>query len=403
MTTKFNLIRREWKKVIFLSVLACLAQFAKAEDEKEIVLKIVGPDGQVLAGAKVFQYYSIRDGNQLGKEYICDNNGLVHLPEKSIFEKEWQKEADYIGEVFYGLCKDKMAGFVVVKGSDLGKEIELKLTPACRVHGSIKSNELTKLGQKVEWTNVYVTYVNNGMLYHKSLSCISTEGKYEFLLPVGEYELYAYGTRIYEKKKDIKVRFWQKDKKMDFNLSADRLANLRGKDAPELQQIKGWLNSKPIKLADLRGKVVLLDFWGTWCGPCVGAIPGLIYTHEKYHNKGLFIIAIHDDSTKSVTDLKKEIAKLSKERWENKKIPFAVALDGGGRCKIQGTQQTARGATTAAYGIQGWPTLVLIDKEGKVVKEAYAIAVVEKEGKVVDYFWDDSELVEKLLASDIDK
>ena len=135
----------------------------------------------------------------------------------------------------------------------------------------------------------------------------------------------------------------------------------------------------------------------------MGAIPGLIYIHEKYHNKGLFIIAIHDDSTKSVTDLEKEIAKLSKERWENKKIPFAVALDGGGRCKIQGTQKTAQGATSAAYGIQGWPTMVLIDKEGKVVKEAYAIAMTEKEGKVMDYFWDDSELVEKLLASDIDK
>jgi thiol-disulfide isomerase/thioredoxin len=334
-----------------------------------IVLKVVGPDGKALAGAKVYQNYYTSDGRQNGKEYICDGNGLVDLAEKEIFKYEWQKGEHYIGTVLYGLYNDKLAGFAVVKGNDLGKEVELKLTPVCRVHGRIKSADLNNLGQKVEWTNVYVTYFYNGCIYNQSLSCSSRQGMFEFLLPNNEYQLYAYGTRLYEKEKDIKVRFWQKEKKIDFDLPADRLAYLIGKQAPELQQIKGWINSKPIKLADLRGKVVLLDFWGTWCGPCVQVIPELIDLHEKYQDKGLVIIGIHTDSMNSVEDLEKEINKLSKERWDDRKIPFAIALDGGGKCKIERTKLTSNGATTAAYGIQGWPTIVLIDKQNKVVDQ----------------------------------
>jgi thiol-disulfide isomerase/thioredoxin len=342
------------------------------EQEKStgpIVLKVVGPDGKALTGAKVYQNYYTSDGRQNGKEYICDGNGLVDLAEKEIFKYEWQKGEHYIGIVLYGLYNDKLAGFAVVKGNDLGKEVELKLTPVCRVHGRIKSTDLNNLGQKVEWTNVYVTYFYNGCIYNQSLSCSSRQGMFEFLLPNNEYQLYAYGTRLYEKEKDIKVRFWQKEKKIDFDLPADRLAYLIGKQAPELQQIKGWINSKPIKLADLRGKVVLLDFWGTWCGPCVQVIPELIDLHEKYHDKGLVIIGIHTDSMNSVEDLEKEINKLSKERWDDRKIPFAIALDGGGKCKIERTKLTSNGATTAAYGIQGWPTIVLIDKQNKVVDQ----------------------------------
>ncbi|MBN2020904.1 MAG: TlpA family protein disulfide reductase [Sedimentisphaerales bacterium] len=374
--------------IVFVGLFFLIAGIVKGADDKQIVLKVVGPENEVLPGAKIYQEYSKKGDKQYGKEYICDNNGLVHLPEKNIFENEWQKQEGYIGEVLYGLYKDKLAGFVVVKGSDLGKEIELKLTPTCRVHGTIKSTELTKLGQKVDWTNVYVTYVNNKTLYHQSLSFISTEGKFEFLLPIGNYGLYAYGTRLYEKKKDIKVRFWQKDKKIDFKLSADRLANLRGKEAPELQQIQGWINSKPLKLADLRGKVVLLDFWGIWCSACVAEMPKLIDLHEKYSDKGLIIIGIHDDSISSVKVLEEKIEQLSKKHWKDRKLPFAIALDGGGKCKIESTNQTAKGATTAAYGIQAWPTTVLIDKQGKVVDEYYPDR--------------DTKMLKKLLATDID-
>jgi thiol-disulfide isomerase/thioredoxin len=370
-------------RIIFAGLLLCGAVISYYTWSRQIVLKVVGPDGKALADAKVYEDYSMQDGQRWGKVYTCDGNGLVHLPKGEVFQYKWQREQ---GVVLYGLYEDKLAGFVVVKASNLGKKIELKLTPACRVHGRIKSTELTNLGQKVEWTNVYVTYVCDPWLYNQSSSCSSRHGMFKFLLPNGKYKLDAYGTRLYHKQEEVEVKVEQKELKINFDLPADRLGHLIGNQAPELQQIKGWINSEPIKLADLRGKVVLLDFWFTSCGSCVAAMPHLIDLYEKYHDKGLVIIGIHDDSMNSVKELEEKIEQLSKDRWKDRKIPFPVALDGGGECKIEGTQLSTSGATTAAYGINGFPTMVLIDKEGRVVEE-------------YEYHAD---VLEKLLAADVD-
>ncbi len=333
----------------------------------QIVLKVVGPSGEALVGAKIYRRYSVDDKLRRSddKEYVCDKKGIICLPEDEVFHSKWQRKE---GLVLYGLYEDELAGFVKVSADDLNKKVELKLTPVCRVYGKLDSIKLNNLGQKVEWACVDVYFYDT---YDSPLSYSSRRREFEFLLPNGKYTLDAYGTRLYEKEEDIEVKAGQKELEINFDLPADRLAHLIGKEAPELQQVKGWINSEPIKLADLRGKVVLLDFWGTWCGPCVGGIPGLIDLHEKYHDKGLVIIGIHDDSWNSMKELKEEIEKLSKKHWNGREIPFVIALDGGGRCKIEGTKRTASGVTTAAYGIQGWPTMVLIDKEGKVVEVPY--------------------------------
>jgi glutathione peroxidase-family protein len=99
-------------------------------------------------------------------------------------------------------------------------------------------------------------------------------------------------------------------------------------------------------------------------------MPKLADLHKKYGDKGLIIISIHPDSlVNSVEQIQEKLESFSKCCWNNTEIPFAVALDGGGDCAIEGTPQTAKGATTAAYGIQSFPTIVLIDKQGKIVKE----------------------------------
>ncbi|HEX5102477.1 MAG TPA: TlpA disulfide reductase family protein, partial [Pirellulaceae bacterium] len=70
--------------------------------------------------------------------------------------------------------------------------------------------------------------------------------------------------------------------------------SLEGKSPPALQ-VENWLNTdgKEIDLAGLKGKVVVLDFWGTWCGPCRAAMPHLKELYAKHNEDGLVVIGVH--------------------------------------------------------------------------------------------------------------
>ena len=63
--------------------------------------------------------------------------------------------------------------------------------------------------------------------------------------------------------------------------------------APEFTGIDGWINSRPLTLAELRGKVVLVDFWTYSCVNCIRTFPHLRDWHDKYSDYGLVIVGVH--------------------------------------------------------------------------------------------------------------
>lgn len=239
--------------------------------------------------------------------------------------------------------------------------IELRLTESSFVTINLASSGLRDLGGELSWTNVYV--FKGAARFADSSGDRTT---HEFLLPPGKYRLMPYGTNTYTMDQDITVGI--EPLKLDLDLIPTRLMHLIGRPAPELNSIKAWKNGGPTTLADLRGKVVILDFWGYWCGPCIHSMPHLMELHDRHKDKGLVIVAVHDDSVESIEKMDALLANAREQVWEGRDLPFLIALDGGREMPIPGGEgREARGATTAAYGIQSFPTAILIDRAGNVV------------------------------------
>ena len=120
-----------------------------------------------------------------------------------------------------------------------------------------------------------------------------------------------------------------------------------GGQAPEIEN-KTWLNSAPLRLADLRGKVVMVEFWTFGCWNCRNIEPYVKAWHEKYATDGLVVIAIHSPEFQYEHDLTRV-----KEYIQDHELPYAVPIDNEFK-------------TWRQYQNRYWPTLYLIDKEGKI-------------------------------------
>jgi len=110
------------------------------------------------------------------------------------------------------------------------------------------------------------------------------------------------------------------------------------------------LNGKPFDQKSLAGKVVLVDFWATWCGPCVAEIPNVLEQYEKYHDKGFEVIGISLDQDRQA--LEKFVAE--------QKVPWPILFE---KPEGDGWQHPL----STFYGISGIPTVILIGRDGNVI------------------------------------
>ena len=107
------------------------------------------------------------------------------------------------------------------------------------------------------------------------------------------------------------------------------------------------ITGKPIRLADYRGKVVLLDFWAVWCGPCVGEIPNIKSVYAKYHDRGFEVIGVSLDEEESVLQ----------EFISEHQLPWQHIFEG----------ERWQGQLVRKYGVRGIPAPFLLDREGNVI------------------------------------
>jgi thiol-disulfide isomerase/thioredoxin/outer membrane lipoprotein-sorting protein len=130
--------------------------------------------------------------------------------------------------------------------------------------------------------------------------------------------------------------------------TAGNRVDLTGKDAPQFRGVS--LDGKTYSLAELKGKPVLLDFWATWCGPCIRSMPALEKIHTDYRDQGLVVLGI------DVGEKRETVEKF----LLTKPIPYPVIM--GDEAGIP-----------AAYGIAVFPTFVMIGADGKVVATQFGM------------------------------
>ncbi len=107
-------------------------------------------------------------------------------------------------------------------------------------------------------------------------------------------------------------------------------------------------DGKPFNLESLKGKVVLIDFWATWCGPCIAEYPNILTNYEAYHGKGFEVIGISLDQDRDALE----------KYLTEKKVPWMTLHEKDGA----GQHPAAK-----YYGVLSIPTVILVNKEGKAI------------------------------------
>lgn len=141
-----------------------------------------------------------------------------------------------------------------------------------------------------------------------------------------------------------------------------------------------WIDQTPVKLADLRGKIVLLDFWAHWCGPCRVTLPQLSRWHEKYKNKGLVILGMtkywgHGNQQPMTPG--QELVFLREFKTRNR-LPYGIVVD-------------EKEVNELNYGVNSIPMSFLIDRKGvlRYISPGASDDEIESLGKMIQKLVDE--------------
>ena len=132
-----------------------------------------------------------------------------------------------------------------------------------------------------------------------------------------------------------------------FRSSSSTYKTSEAATAPDLAS-GDWINSEPLKLKDLRGRVVLIEFWTFGCYNCRNTLPFVKDWNERYQPKGLTVIGVHSpefDEERQVENLRRAVASLG--------IRYPVVTDNDYQ-------------TWKTYHVEAWPTTFLLDKDGRI-------------------------------------
>jgi thiol-disulfide isomerase/thioredoxin len=120
----------------------------------------------------------------------------------------------------------------------------------------------------------------------------------------------------------------------------------------------GWLNiERPLTANDLRGKIVVIDFWASWCGDCAASMPDLVDFHERYRDQGVMLVGLSPEPPSDLPSIERFVSHFEGADWP---IAYGAVL------------------AVEVLGIDAWPTYMLYDRSGRSVWSGWSVADLEE-------------------------
>jgi thiol-disulfide isomerase/thioredoxin len=304
-------------------------------------------------------------------------DGLMFLPDRALYRevRDWSDDTGRftlkqeltlrnldtaIPFIAVDPRQERMA-IQIVQPRDLGRSQTLKLQPVGIVQGQFLLEgvrETLDIRPSLELpTGETVATATT----RKELTPEGLRVEFQLRLPPGEYELKIRQSAHHAKSA---VRFVRTAGERSLDLGTTVVpaagpATLIGKPAPQLDV--RWRPGEETNWEKLRGQVVVLDFWGVWCGPCVADIPELMDIADQFRDEPVAWIAVHTGEIKDFDEFDRKLAECAKRHWTQRIPSFTMALDR----PLPGDDEY-NGRTAERYGISVMNTLVVVDQQGNV-------------------------------------